>query len=63
MMLLQASGRIPDLGEVDLIHAPPLRDAAAQLDARGPDDFAGNLTFRFGGGILLPYANRIRGES
>src|SRR4051812_11748589 len=61
MMLLQATGRHPGLGSTDILYAPPLEQAAATLDAGGADDFAGNLAFSFGGAILLPYANRIRG--
>lgn len=60
MMLLQARGRVPGLGEIDILHAPSLADAARELDG-GPEDFAGNKSFAFGGAILLPYANRIRG--
>lgn len=60
MMLLQARAQVPGLGEIDLIATPP--DFARLLDD-GPDDFAGNRAFAFGGAILLPYANRIRGRA
>lgn len=61
MMLLQARLRLPS-GEVrDAIVAPSPQAAAAQLDG-GPDDFAGNRSFSFGGAILAPYANRVRGR-
>ena len=62
MMLLQLWGRLPGRGEVELIEAPPLDQAAAILSGGGSDDFAGNLAFSFGGAILLPFANRIRGR-
>ncbi|MFC3069497.1 aldose 1-epimerase [Phenylobacterium soli] len=61
-MLLQASLRLPDGRVVDAIHAPSTAEAARALDG-GPEDFAGNAAFSFGGAILLPYANRIRGRA
>ena len=60
MMLLQARLRLPDGRLVDALAAPDLPQAATEL-AGGPDDFAGNASFRFGGAILAPFANRIRG--
>jgi galactose mutarotase-like enzyme len=62
MMLLQARLRLPSGEVVDAIHAPPVEAAARALDG-GPDDFAGNAAFSFGGAILAPYANRIRGRA
>ncbi|MBW8811952.1 MAG: aldose 1-epimerase [Caulobacterales bacterium] len=60
-MLLQATVALPSGQRLDLLHAPPLAEAAAQLDG-GPEDFAGNRSFAFGGALLIPYANRIRGR-
>ncbi|RAK52827.1 aldose 1-epimerase [Phenylobacterium deserti] len=62
MMLLQAKVRLPSGELFELIHAPPLAEAPGQLDG-GPDDFAGNKAFTFGGAILVPYANRITGRN
>ena len=62
MMLLQATVEWPDGGRSPLLHAPDLAAAAAQLDG-GPEDFAGNRAFAFGGALLAPFANRIRGRS
>ncbi|MDB5424150.1 MAG: putative galactose mutarotase [Phenylobacterium sp.] len=62
MMLLQARLRLPSGEVVDAIAAPDLADAARALDS-GPDDFAGSKSFSFGGAILAPFANRIRGEA
>jgi galactose mutarotase-like enzyme len=62
MMLLQLWGRLAGGEEVEFIHAPPPDEAVALLDRGGDDDFAGNLAFSFGGAILLPFANRIRGR-
>jgi len=61
MMLLQAKLRLADAEVVDAIEAPSPQGAAARLDG-GPEDFAGNVSFSFGGAILAPYANRIRGR-
>lgn len=60
MMLLAAVGQLAGSAPVDLIEAPSLTEISERLDG-GPDDFAGNAAFSFGGAILLPYANRIRG--
>lgn len=62
MMLLQARLRLPSGDVVDALAAPPLAEAARALSG-GPDDFAGNQAFAFGGCLLAPYANRIRGQA
>jgi aldose 1-epimerase len=62
MMLLQARLRLPDGRETDALFAPNAAEAAAQLDG-GEEDFAGSKGFAFGGAILAPYANRIRGRA
>jgi galactose mutarotase-like enzyme len=62
MMLLQAKLRLASGEMVEAIHAPPTEVAASLLDG-GPDDFAGDKSFSFGGAILAPYANRIRGRA
>lgn len=61
MMLLQARLRLASGKMVDAIAAPTLDVAARQLNG-GADDFAGSKSFSFGGAILAPYANRIRGQ-
>ena len=61
MLLLQARARVRHLGEIGVIASPPLETMAQRLDG-GPEDFAGNAAFAFGGAILAPYANRIRGR-
>lgn len=60
MMLLQAKLRLPSGEVVHALQAPAPEEAARQLDG-GPDDFAGNRSFSFGGALLIPYANRICG--
>jgi galactose mutarotase-like enzyme len=61
MMLLQARLRLASGEVLEVIEAPPAAEAARKLDG-GPDDFAGNASFGFGGAILAPFANRIRGR-
>jgi len=61
MMLLQAGVRLADGRQADLLATPDLGQVARRLSG-GPDDFAGNQSFAFGGAILLPFANRIRGR-
>lgn len=61
-MLLQAVAALPDGRRWNLLHAPSPREAALELNG-GPNDFAGNRSFGFGGALLAPYANRIRGRS
>jgi galactose mutarotase-like enzyme len=61
MMLLQARLRLPSGQDVDALHAPSLDEAAHELSG-GSEDFAGNRGFAFGGALLVPYANRIRGR-
>jgi len=61
MMLLQATATIPHLGDVGVLASPSLTAAAGQLDG-GTEDFAGNAAFAFGGAILAPFANRVRGR-
>ncbi|WP_395672219.1 aldose 1-epimerase [Phenylobacterium sp.] len=60
-MLLQAIAALPSGERVELLHAPSVEAAATQLDG-GPEDFAGSRAFSFGGAVLAPYANRIRGR-
>lgn len=61
MMLLQARLRLPSGELLDALAAPDL-DAAARLLDGDAEDFAGNRSFSFGGAILAPFANRIRGR-
>ena len=61
MMLLQATVRRPGADDLEVIHSPPLAEMARRLNA-GPDDPFGNAAFGFGGAILAPFANRIRGR-
>ncbi len=60
MMLLQATVRRA-CADLEVIHSPPLDEMERRLNA-GPDDPFGNAAFGFGGAILAPFANRIRGR-
>lgn len=62
MMLLRARLQLPSGEIVDAIDAPAAEIAAERLSG-GADDFAGNQSFAFGGAILAPYANRVRGKA
>ena len=61
MNVFQIKAFIPGLGEQDVIASPSLTVAAQELTGSG-DDFAGVKSFKFGGAILVPWANRIRGQ-
>src|SRR5271167_3377699 len=60
MAVLQIKAYIPGKGEINLLNSPSLLEAEHMLD-KGDDQF-GNQVFKFGGAILLPFANRIRGK-
>jgi aldose 1-epimerase len=61
MMTLQVTAHLPEHGEFDLLTSPPLDEARKILEGNS-GGFIGNGTYLIGGGILLPFANRIRGE-
>jgi galactose mutarotase-like enzyme len=61
MNWFQARAFVPGLGEIDVLRSPSLQNAVEQLNG-GSGDFMGIHSFRFGGAILLPFANRIRGR-
>lgn len=60
LMLLQLKAELPGRGIVDLISAPPLPEAAQRLNDQS-QRFPGNAAFAFGGAVLAPFANRVRG--
>jgi aldose 1-epimerase len=62
MMTLQLRARLPGRGEVDLLASPPLDEVMARF-ARSAGPFPGNESFFFGGAVLIPFANRIRGTA
>lgn len=60
MAVLQIRAYLPGKGEIDVLNAPPLPEAEQLLDKS--DDEFGNEVFKIGGAILLPFANRMRGD-
>ena len=60
MNLLQIKAFIPNYGEIDLLHSPALGKAKEILE--DSNDLFHNAAFMFGSALLLPFANRIRGE-
>ena len=60
MAVLQIKAYLPGKGEIDVLNAPPLAEAEQLLNKQ--DDEFGNEIFKIGGAILLPFANRIRGD-
>lgn len=61
MNIYQIRAYLPGKGAVDLFAAPPL-DEARNLMNNGLGDEYGNQSFKIGGAILVPFANRIRGK-
>ncbi len=61
MNVFQVRAFIPGRGVIPLLEAPTLEEAAKRMNG-GPDDFMGNESFKMGGALLVPYANRIRGK-
>ena len=57
----QLRAYIPGKGVTNLFAAPSLAEAA-KLMTGAENDFPGNESFKNGGAILVPYANRIRGK-
>jgi galactose mutarotase-like enzyme len=57
----QLRAYLPGKGVTNLFTAPSLADAA-KLMTNGENDFRGNESFKNGGAILVPFANRIRGK-
>lgn len=57
----QLRAYIPGKGVQDLVTAPDLAGAVKLMNG-GENDFRGNESFKNGGAILVPFANRIRGK-
>jgi galactose mutarotase-like enzyme len=62
MMTLQVRARLPELGTADLLASPPLAEAVARFERGSAGPFPGNESYLFGGAVLIPFANRIRGR-
>jgi aldose 1-epimerase len=61
MNIYQLKAYLPGKGVINLMESPSLEEAKKRMEG-GPDDFKGNQSFRVGGAILVPYANRLRGK-
>jgi len=61
MNVFQISAFVPGLGVVNLLESPTLEVAHDKMNG-GDSDFNGNESFKMGGAILLPFANRMRGK-
>jgi len=60
MEVLQITSNFPGKGEVNVLASPDLATIKDALDVKDNDN--GDGGYRFGAAILIPYANRIRGQ-
>jgi aldose 1-epimerase len=60
MEVLQITANFPGKGEVNVLNSPDLPTIKQMLDEK--DTAFGDAGYRFGAAILVPYANRIRGQ-
>jgi aldose 1-epimerase len=61
MEVFQITADVPGKGEIPVLFAPTLAEAAAQMTGTGLDEY-GNASWGFGGAFLVPYPNRIIGK-
>jgi aldose 1-epimerase len=61
MNTFQVTAYVPGKGVVNMLASPALDQANQLMNGQGEDEF-GNGSFRAGGAILVPFANRIRGK-
>lgn len=60
MEVLKITANFPGKGDVDVLYSPDLTTIKEMLDVK--DTANGDAGYRFGAAILVPYANRIRGQ-
>lgn len=60
MEVLQITANFPGKGEVNVLNSPDLPAIKDMLDVK--DNANGDSGYRFGAAILVPWANRIRGQ-
>jgi Galactose mutarotase and related enzymes len=60
MEVLQMTANFPGKGEINVLNSPDLPTMKQMLDEK--DTAYGDAGYRFGAAILVPYANRIRGQ-
>ena len=61
MNIYQMQAYLPGKGTFEMFQSPSL-EAVREIMDGGPQDSYGEQSYQMGGAILLPYANRIRGE-
>ena len=61
MNMFQMTANVPGKGEIPLILAPSVEEAAQRMTGSGADKWA-NVSHTFGGAFLIPYANLVGGE-
>ena len=61
MNIYQLKAYVPGKGVVNMMPSPSLEEAHKLMN-NGEGDEYGNQGFKIGGGILVPFANRIRGK-
>jgi aldose 1-epimerase len=61
MNIFQVYGVLPGGKKINVFVAPELKAGDNTL-GDAADDTNGNLSFKYGGALLVPYANRIRGK-
>src|ERR1700722_17279026 len=60
MEVLQITANFPGKGNIDVLTSPGLDEAKKMLDEK--DTANGDLGYRLGAAMLVPYPNRIRGK-
>lgn len=61
MNIYQIRAFVPGKGVVNLMPSPPLEEAKGLMNGGAGDEY-GSQSFKAGGAILVPFANRIRGK-
>jgi galactose mutarotase-like enzyme len=61
MNVFQVRAYLPSRGEVSLLESPSLEEGARLMDGGAEDAYA-SQSFKMGGAILAPFANRVRGR-
>lgn len=62
MNIYQIRAWIPGRGAMNLLYSPPIAEAPKVMPDSLERDPFGNASFAYGGAILAPFANRIRGH-
>lgn len=60
MEILKITANFPGKGDMDVLYSPDFATIKEMLDVK--DTANGDAGYRFGAAILVPYANRVRGQ-